>query len=88
MSNSTSNTRGRTVALITAAALAAGVVLADVPAGASPHAAAHVRRAATRLDLTDLTMNTWYTCVGPCAAATYFSAQGVARLRRHYLCVV
>jgi hypothetical protein len=31
------------------------------------------------VDLTDLTLTTSYNCVGPCAAATYFSGYGVAR---------
>jgi hypothetical protein len=65
------------VALTTA--MGAGVGLAAMPAGASPHAAAHVRHAASDVDLTDLTLNTSYDCVGPCAAATYFSGYGVAR---------
>jgi hypothetical protein len=68
------------VALITVGALATGVGVAATPAGASPHvAAAHVGHAASELDLTDLTMNAWYTCVGPCASATYFSDYAVAR---------
>jgi hypothetical protein len=58
----------RVVALITA--LVAGVGLAAMPAGASAHTAAHVWHAATEVNLTDLTLNTSYTCVGPCAAAT------------------
>jgi hypothetical protein len=75
------------VTLITAGALAAGVGVASIPAGASPHAPAHALAhlrahagpAMTELDLTDLTLNTLYTCVGPCASATYFSGYGVAR---------
>jgi len=80
MKNSSLGTRATLVlALITAGALVAGVGVAAMPAGASSRAAAHARHGATQLDLTDLTMNTWYTCVGPCASATYFSAYGVAR---------
>jgi hypothetical protein len=67
------------VTLITAGAAAAGFGVAPTPVGASPHAAAHVRHAATGLDLADLTLTTAYNCVGPCAAATYFSGYGVAR---------
>ena len=67
----------RVVALITA--MAAGVGLAAMPAGALPHAAAHVRHAASDVVLTDLTLNTSYDCVGPCAAATFFSGYGLAR---------
>jgi len=59
--------------------LVAGVGVTATPAGASAHAAARIRRAATALDLSDLTMNTWYTCVGPCASAIYGTGYGVAR---------
>jgi len=80
VSNSKMGTRAAlAVALVTAGALATGVGLAAMPAGASPHSAAHVRHTAGDVDLTDLTLNTSYTCVGPCAAATYFSGYGVAR---------
>jgi hypothetical protein len=74
----------RVVALITAGALAAGAGFASTPAGASPHAraATEVRTdaapALTSSNL-DLALNTWYTCVGPCASATYYSDYGVAR---------
>lgn len=69
----------RVMALVAAGTLATGLGPAAMPAGASPHPGAQAKHAATELDLTDLTMNTWYTCVGPCASATYFSGQGVAR---------
>ena len=76
----------RVVALITA--MAAGVGLAAMPAGALPHAAAHVRHAASDVVLTDLTLNTSYDCVGPCAAATFCSGYGLARLWCHDLSMV
>ena len=74
----------RVAALITAGALAAGVGAASASAGASPHARATTEvRAFAASPLTsstlDLTTNTWYTCVGPCATATYFTDYGVAR---------
>ena len=73
----TGTPKARVVTLITA--LVIGVGLAALPAEASAHAAAHVRHAATEVNLADLTLTTSYTCVGPCAAATYFSGYGVAR---------
>lgn len=80
MSNSKMSARAAgVVALLTAGAVAAGVGVAPMPAGASPHAAAHVRHAPTDVDLADLTLTTAYGCVGPSAAATYFSGYGVAR---------
>jgi len=80
MKNSRMGTRGGlTVALVAAGALATGASFVALPAGASPHTAAAVRHAAGNVDLTDLTLTTSYDCVGPCAAATYFSGYGVAR---------
>ena len=80
MSNSKMSARAAgVVALLTAGAVAAGVGVAPMPAGASPHAAAHVRHAPTDVDLADLTLTTAYGCVGPSAAATYFSGYGLAR---------
>lgn len=85
MSNSKMGTSAaRVVALVTAGALAAGVGVASPTAGASPlaRAATEVRadgapaRTSTKLDLI---LNTWYTCVGPCASATYCTDNGVAR---------
>lgn len=67
------------VALVTTGALITGVGLVAAPVGASPHAVAHVRHAAGDVGLADLALTTSYDCVGPCAAATYFSASGVAR---------
>jgi hypothetical protein len=74
----------RAAALVAAAALAGGAGVASTPAGASPHARtttevrAHAASALTSTEL-DLTTNNWYTCVGPCASATYFSDYAVAR---------
>ncbi|HXW78771.1 MAG TPA: hypothetical protein VEJ84_04695 [Acidimicrobiales bacterium] len=67
------------VALLATGAMATGAGLATTAAAAPSLAPAQLRHAATELDLTGLTMNTWYTCVGPCASATYFSAEGIAR---------